>query len=530
MDDDRIAPGRIAEAGVGALGGIEIDRRLGAAPVQRQIYQRIRGAILSRALPPGARLPSSRSLAGQLSVARGTVDAAYQLLAGEGYILTRGAGGTIVDPQLGAAALVTAASGGFAERHPAAAARPLPPTIAGAPIRDHPVLDRSGAPLPFQMGMPALDAFPRKLWSRLAARRARVLPTTSLVYQDPCGLPALREAVAAYLRIARGIVCEPEQVFVTAGFQGALGLIARVLLRPGDAAWVEDPGYVLAREGLALARARLVPVPVDADGLDVAAGIARAPDARFAVVTPSHQCPLGVTLALPRRLALLSWAAAADHAWIIEDDYDSEFRYAGRPLPALRSLDAGAGRVLYVGTFSKVLFPGLRLGYLVVPEAQTDAFMRACDSLHPHQSPLAQAVVADFMAEGHFARHVKRMRLLYAERRAALIEALTDVVDGKRIGRVEAGAGGMHVLMRLGGGADDVDLVRRARADSLGPSALTPLAVEAACGPGLLLSFTNLPAETARREVDRLRRVMAAAGRASACDTDGSARRSPPRE
>ena len=514
MDDDHTARDGISRGG--PIDGIEIDRRQGAAPVQRQIYERIRGAILGRALPPGARLPSSRSLAGQLSVARGTVDAAYQLLAGEGYVVTRGPAGTTVDPQLGDAAgtaSAMAAPGGLAEpRRPAAAAR-RPPRIAGAPVPDVAVLDRSGAPLPFQMGLPALDAFPRKLWSRLAARRARVLPTASLVYQDPCGLPALREAIAAYLRIARGIACGPEQVFVTAGFQGALGLIARVLLRPGDAVWVEDPGYMLARQGLALAGARLVPVPVDGDGLDVAAGIARAPDARFAVVTPSHQCPLGVTLGLSRRLALLSWAAAAD-AWVIEDDYDSEFRYAGRPLPALRSLDAGvgagAGRVLYAGTFSKVLFPGLRLGYLVVPEAQLDAFTRACDTLHPHQSPLAQAVVADFMAEGHFARHVKRMRLLYAERRAALIEALEDAVDGRRIARVEASVGGMHVLARLGGGEDDVDLVRRARADGLGPNALTPFAVEATCGPGLLLSFTNLPTKTVRREVERLRRVIAA--------------------
>ena len=513
MDDDHTARDGISRGG--PIDGIEIDRRQGAAPVQRQIYERIRGAILGRALPPGARLPSSRSLAGQLSVARGTVDAAYQLLAGEGFVVTRGAAGTTVDPQLGdaaGAAAATAAPGGLAEpRRPAAAAR-RPPRIAGAPVPDVAVLDRSGAPLPFQMGLPALDAFPRKLWSRLAARQARVLPTASLVYQDPCGLPTLREAIAAYLHIARGITCEPEQVLVTAGFQGALGLIARVLLRPGDAAWVEDPGYMLARQGLALAGARLVPVPVDGDGLDVAAGIARAPDARFAVVTPSHQCPLGVTLGLSRRLALLSWAAAAD-AWVIEDDYDSEFRYAGRPLPALRSLDAGAGaaRVLYAGTFSKVLFPGLRLGYLVVPEAQLDAFARACDTLHPHQSPLAQAVVADFMAEGHFARHVKRMRLLYAERRAALIEALNDVTDGRRIARITASAGGMHVLTWLGSGSEgDVELVRRARADGLGPIALTSFAVEAACGPGLLLSFTNVAAEAARREVERLRRVIAA--------------------
>ena len=221
-------------------------------------------------------------------------------------------------------------------------------------------------PLPFRMGLPALDAFPRKLWSRLSTRAARGLGTPELIYPHPAGDRPLREAIAAYLGVSRGIACTAEQVMVTAGFQGALALARSLLLHPGDAVWVEDPGYPLARQALGAAGVQISPVPVDREGLQVDVGIATAPNARLAVVTPTHQSPLGVALSLPRRLALLGWAAATG-AWVLEDDYDSEFRYIGHPLPALKSLDRG-GRVLYAGSFSKVLFPGLRLGYLVVPD------------------------------------------------------------------------------------------------------------------------------------------------------------------
>src|SRR5579875_2781870 len=343
---------------------IELDRRLGL-PAYRQIYERIRKAILSGNLPPGAKLPSTRSLSSQLAIARGTVELAYEMLAGEGYILGRAAAGTIVDPELAQKIALPARRAREAAPH-SASPRDFPPPTP---------------PLPFQLGVPAFDAFPRKLWSRLVARRARGLSTLAMVYQDPAGYAPLRQAIVNYLAIARGIACTVEQVFVTAGFQGAIGLITHALLGKGDAVWVEDPGYFRAREAFILAGAAPVPVPVDSDGLDVAAGIARAPAALFAMVTPSHQSPLGVSLALPRRLALLAWATSRD-AWIIEDDYDSEFRYRGRPLPALKSLDA-AGRVLYVGTFSKVLLPGLRLGYLVVPEGETRRFARAADPLPP---------------------------------------------------------------------------------------------------------------------------------------------------
>ncbi len=465
--------------------------RLSTAPLFRQIYERLREAIACGLLRPGERLPSARSLASQLGTARGTVDTAYGLLAGEGYILARGPAGTIVSPDLAASRAAPRRSAGRepSSRLASAAAGPT-----AAPL------------LTFQLGLPALDAFPRKLWSRLAARQVRSLAGARLAYPDPAGDPALREAIAAYLAIARGVACAPDRILVTAGYQGALALICRVLLRPGDAAWIEDPAYPFARQALAGAGARLVPVPVDTEGLRVADGTARARRARLAVVTPSHQSPLGVSLCLPRRLALLAWAREAS-AWVVEDDYDGEFRYAGRPLPALKSLDAGE-RVIYAGSFSKVLFPALRLGYLVLPPALVAPFAEASRVFRGGAPALEQAIVAAFMGEGHFALHLRRMRLLYAARRKALAAALAEVF-GRRLA-VELQAGGMHLIACYAGRARDLDLVELARRHGLAPAPLSATAIERDCGQGLLLSFTNVPEAEALPAARALERAVGA--------------------
>ncbi|HUN46172.1 MAG TPA: PLP-dependent aminotransferase family protein [Stellaceae bacterium] len=458
---------------------ISLDRR---HPAYREIYERFRQAILSGSLGRGARLPSARTLAAQLGLARGTVDAAYGLLANEGYVVTRGAAGTVVDPALDRRAL--SALGAPPAAVPAAPAT----TIAAA----------GGLPLPFQMGMPALDAFPRKAWSRLVARHGRAAPEAAL--PEPAGLPRLRREIATYLGVARGVVTAPENILVTGGFQGALGLVALALLRPGERVWMEEPGYFMTRRGLLAAGARPVDVPVDADGLRVREGIRRAPRARLAVVTPSHQSPLGVTLSLARRLELLSWARRS-RGWILEDDYDGEFRYLGPPLPALRSLDR-EGRVLYAGTFSKVLLPSLRLGYLVVPDGELARFREVAGHLAPAPASLLQSAVADFMAEGQFARHIRRMRALYAERRAAVAAAL-----GERFGprlRIELQAGGMHLLAWPAGGRRDSELVARAEAAGLAPSALSQMSATTRQKPGLLLGFANTPAARAGEDARRL--------------------------
>ena len=469
-----------------------VDRN-SSVPLFRQIYDRTRIAITAGHMRPGERLPSARSLAAQLGAARGTVEAAYATLAGEGWIVARGAAGTVVAPELGEAP------------------QPGPPAFAPAPQPAFNTVDAESMPYPFRMGLPALDAFPRKLWARLVAREARTVSPGRLNYPDPAGDHGLREAISAYLAISRGVFCTPDQVFITGGYQGGLSLIARALIEPGAAVWFEDPGYHLARRGLVAAGAHLVPIPVDDDGMRVEEAIAHAPQARFAVVTPSHQSPLGVALSLPRRLALLAWAEA-NSACLIEDDYDGEFHYAGRPLPALKSLDRG-DVVLYAGSFSKVLFPGLRLGYLVVPTRLTEQFAAVAHAFGGGYGRLEQAVVARFMVEGHFARHLKRMRGLYAARRTALAAALTNVF-GDRL-QIGLQSGGMHLLARPSGDTPDRELVRLAEQDGLSPAALSAHAIVADSGPGLLLSFTNIQetqAENAARAL--LRAIGDGVGRA----------------
>ncbi len=462
---------------------LRIDRTR-PAPLQEQVAARIRAAVAAGRLAPGARLPSARSLAAQLGVARGTVDAAYARLGGEGYLLTRGPAGTMISPALRVGASVPIA------RMAAVSVPPAPRALA------------------FRMGLPALDLFPRALWARLVARAARRIGGAGLAYPDPAGLPALRAAIAAYLAVARGVACEPGQVIVTAGYQGALALLARVLLRPGDAdgnaVWCEDPGYPLARQALAAAGARLLALPVDAEGMLVpdAAG-----PARLAVVTPAHQAPTGVALSLPRRQALLDWAARCG-GFVIEDDYDAEFHYVGARLPALKALDAG-DRVILAGSFSKTMFPGLRLGYLVVPAALAGGTIRA-SLLLAHGAPgLEQAAAADFLIGGHFARHLKRMRGAYAARRAALAGAIAARFAGK-LDLVER-PGGLHLLARCPEGTPpgwDQAAVARAEAAGLAPGALSAQFLGPARAQGLLLGFTNIPEPEAAAMAEALRRAV----------------------
>jgi GntR family transcriptional regulator / MocR family aminotransferase len=453
-------------------------------PLYRQIYDHFRGAIEAGQLRAGDRLPSARRLAEEFATARGTVDAAYGMLAGEGYVIGRGPAGTMVSPDLHGSRLAKGAA-----RSSVATER-----------EQHDV----AAPRPFQMGLPALDAFPRKIWSHVVARQARELTAHEMAYPDAAGFAPLRQAIARYLATSRGIACTWRHIVVTNGYQDALGLIAEVLLDRDDKVWFEDPCYLLARAAFEKAGTRLVPVRVDAEGLRVAEGVARARRARLAVVTPSHQSPLGVALSLPRRLALLSWAGA-NGAFVVEDDYDSEFRYVGRPLPALKSIDR-TQRVIYAGSFSKVLFPSLRLGYLVVPEELMETFARGCRRRHSGVSTLAQRAVTSFMADGHFVRHIRRMRGLYAARREALAEALS-AVFGDRV-KVDLKPGGMHLIARFHDGVRDVASAKRAQAAGLAVEALSSRAIAHPCRQGLLLGFTNVAEADAKAMCRRLERAI----------------------
>lgn len=447
-----------------------------ATPLHLQIYARYKSLIAQGRMAPGERVPSLRVLAVELGVARGTVEAAYDRLIGEGYLVSRGPAGTFVADKV-------ARSGG------AAPSRQRRPTAPRAPVSSLDPMGQpeGGGPQLLQAGLPALDAFPRKLWTRLLARHARAAP--AMAKPPAAGLPALREALADYLHRSRGIEADAHQIFIVPAYTAALGLVADALLRPGDTCWVESPGFpptshVLARLGHPLAR-----IPLDDEGLDVAAGRARHPAARLAVVTPSHQSPTGVSMSMARRTALLDWAG--EHgAWILEDDYDGEYRYRGHPLPALKSLDRGE-RVLYCGTLSKVLFPGLRLAYLVVPDSQVEAFRAASHrALHGGCPELYQAVAADFIREGHFARHIKRMRTLYAKRRTMLADAFAPWL-GHGLS-IDLRDGGMHLLIRLRDDLDDVALARRGREGGFGLQALTDWRNGEPGQRGLMVSFTNV--------------------------------------
>jgi GntR family transcriptional regulator/MocR family aminotransferase len=487
--------------------GITLDPT-GQLPMHRQLYQRLRAAILAGELTAGTRLPSTRSLAAELAVSRTTALTAYQQLRDEGYL----------DGQVGAGTTVAQLSGpGLALPASAHAAPQAPPRpalsargamMAGDRWRLRPP-DSFGAGLrAFPLGVPALDAFPHPVWTRILTRRARRSLGGLLGYQDVAGYRPLREAIAAYLGMARGVRCTPDRILVVGGAQAGLDLAARLLLDPGDPAWVEDPGYYGARGALVGAGARLVPVPVDSDGLDVAAGQRYEPGARLAYVTPSHQFPVGVTMSLPRRLALLAWANQVG-AFVLEDDYESEYRYVGRPLPALQGLDE-AGRVVYVGSFSKVLFPSLRIGYLVVPDGLMDAFTAAQRLSHIHVPALEQAVLADFLAEGHFGRHLRRMRALYAARGAALIRAIRRAAGGAL--EVRSAHAGLHLVGWLPTGTDDRAVAARAAQHGVQAQPLSAHALQPLSRGGLLLGY----AAVAQPEIEQgARRLAAALGRST---------------
>lgn len=459
-----------------------------AGPYYRQIYDRVRDAIAGGLLMPGDRIPSARALTQELGLARGTIETAYALLAAEGYIQARGQAGTFVTPHLQPDVLSPAVQS--------------PPKDA--------VVTQSFRPdsiLPFQMGLPALDAFPRKVWARLSARCARAMQPDDMAHPSVFGLPDLRTELAAYLQVSRGIRCNASQIFLTAGYRQSLTLISHALWKAGERVWLEDPGYPPTRDMLRHLHIDGVPVPVDQDGLRVADGIRLAPRAAAAIVTPAHQSPLCVALSLPRRLALLDWAARQD-AWIIEDDYDGEYRYVSRPLPALKSLDRD-GRVLYAGTFSKVLFPGIRLAYVVVPESQIERFEQASRIFSPGCPGLTQAIVTAFMADGHFSRHIHRMRKLYAQRREVTIAGMESVL-GQHL-RIDSPPGGMHLILRLRGRLSDRRLVARMRADGLYGEALTDWTIDNAAGHALLINFTNI--DSARTAAMLGRRILALIGR-----------------
>lgn len=470
------------------------------APLHTRLYRQLREHILGGALGNGARLPSARTLAADLGVSRNTVESAFDQLVAEGFVVRRVGFGTMVADSLSDVApfpgprLTSSPS-----RTPI-----LPPK---APAR----LGRRGL-LMAQLGRAEIEAdpetlpcttdiegFPRRTWNRFMARQARRGGATLLGSRPQQGSAELREQIAQYASLARGLRCEPDQVLVVSSTQQAIDLAARVLLDPGDTAFVEEPGYPSARAALLAAGAIVRLTPVDESGV-VVSRLPKSPGRHLLYLTPSHQFPTGVTLALSRRLALLAWAAATG-GFIIEDDYDSEFRFDGRPLAALQALDKSE-RVLYVGTYNKVLFPGLRLAYLVLPRPLVESFTAARRITDGYSSPLAQACLAEFMASGHFAGYMREARRHYAERSAMLVERARKVW-GSAV-RLGPASTGLHLVAHLDPSLDDRAIARSGQVLGMGVAALSRYYAGRHKKRGLLLSYGAASPSAIAECIDRL--------------------------
>lgn len=484
---------------------IPLDER-GPLSLQQQLYTRLRDDILAGRLRPGERLPPSRTLAVQLAVSRTTVVLVYDQLVAEGYAEARQGAGTFVSRQLPDEALMPTRRPHLLPPPPDAEAEHCAPSgVRGLSVwgermadvhrlvwgEDGRVAERyETLPFDFRPGRPDWDTFPRPVWGRLTARQVRERSEELASYGDPAGYRPLREAVAAHLGQTRGVRCSAEQVVVVNGSQQGADLLIRLFLNPGDHAALEDPGYAGAALTLQAHGMTVRPVPVDDDGLDVSAlpgsDDPRAP--RLVYVTPSHQFPTGATLSLPRRLRLLEWAARRG-ALIVEDDYDSDFRYSGRPLESLQGLDTH-GVVAYVGSFSKALFPPLRVGFVVLPPRLVQPFVAAKWLADRQTATLDQQVLSDFIGEGHFERHLRRMRRLYQARRDALLGALRAQL-GDTV--VAGGDGaGLHLVAWLPADIDAVALSAEAVTMGVAAPSLDPYYLGTARRPGLMLGFAAL--------------------------------------
>lgn len=454
------------------------------APLHVALYEALRHAVLNGPLAPGDSLPSTRALAEQLGLSRGTVVAVFEQLKSEGYFAARVGSGTVVAEELPDLTFMPATQTQHPQQAPAPKKAPAY-SRWGRTLEVPFPLEATKTPRPFRPHVPAVDAFPLELWSRLVARRARRDDSVWLGTSAVNGYLPLRKALVEHLRTSRGITTSPDCIVLMPSAQQALDLTARLFIDPGDQVWLEDPGYVGALAAFRASHAKIIPVPVDARGLIVSEGLAAAPNAKLVYVTPGHQWPLGVTLAIERRLELLAWARAKNRI-IIEDDYDSEYRYEGRPVAALKSLDTD-DVVIHVGAFSKTILPSLRLAYAVVPERMVDTFLAAKTTADRHTPVLAQAALTDFIEEGHFGRHLRRMRPLYAERRAALFDALTTEVGGlvEPIGS----RAGLGFAVRLPKGINDVALSELLATQGVESMPISPQALLRHPTPALLLGF-----------------------------------------
>jgi GntR family transcriptional regulator / MocR family aminotransferase len=470
-------------------------------PLYRKIYESIRDAILKGEFVSGLRLPSTRGLAEHLGVSRLTVVNAYEQLFAEGYLEGKTGSGTFVAKELPENLLQTKTSSSESANK-RQTVEDLRLSNFGKQLNaSKAIRERSQALfVPFQNGLTAVDEFPFEIWAKIANRINRNPSKYLLGYGDPQGFAPLREAIAGHLRFARGVNCTAEHVIITSGAQQALDLAARIFLENGCSVVTEDPCYLEARNAFSATGAKIIPVAVDDEGLKVAE-IPADSKIILVYVTPSHQYPLGVTMSISRRLALIEWAKK-QNAWIIEDDYNSEFRYAGRPLPSLQGID-NSGRVIYVGTFSKTIFPSLRIGCVVVPTNLVDVFANARALNDVHSSIIEQAILSEFIAEGHFSRHLRRMRTLYQERQNILLDECEKHLKG--LVEIKKADAGMHLVGWLPEGVSDLEVYEKGVERGLKLAAISSYSVNPIKRGGIIFGYTAFN----RREISEGIRITA---------------------
>jgi GntR family transcriptional regulator / MocR family aminotransferase len=481
---------------------ITVDRKA-RRPLHRQIYDAYCDAIVKGNLRPGQRVPSTRSLSSELGVSRIPVLSAYAQLIAEGYFQSRTGAGTTISLSLPEHNLLPARGGERSVTGPSRHVRALGQSPQSPESFENPLWRRGWGP--FGVGQVASDEFPFRIWNSLVARQCRATGLKSLDYGHPMGLKELREALAVYLRTARGVRCESDQIMIVSGSQQALDIAVRVLLKPGSHVWMEEPGYRYARRVFSLNGCHAVPVPVDDQGLNVALGVKQCRKARAVLVTPSHQYPLGATMSASRRLQLLDWATRSG-SWILEDDYDSDYRYESSPISSLQGLDSNS-RVVYIGTFSKVLFPSLRLGYLVIPRDLIARFLAVRVAMDIGPATLCQAVLADFIQEGHFSRHIRRMRLLYRERRNVLVRSIEKEFGAT--GEVTGEQAGMHLCLVLNG-ISDREIAGRAAHENLWLAPLSSSYMGKNARQGFILGFGSTAVSETAHAVQKLWKISGA--------------------
>jgi len=473
-----------------------IDRKSNL-PFYRQIYNALRQAILTGRLRAGSKLPPTREFAKAIDTSRATVLLAFEHLFAEGYLEGKVGSGTFVSQAIPDKILQAEKS------QPATVPKIAPVKLScrGELMKNSTLAERRQSfGTPFLPGIPALREFPFQLWFRILSRQSGA----DFGYSEPIGYLPLREAIAEYLRTARAVRCEANHIVIVNGSQQALDLACRVLLDSGEKAWLEDPGYIGTREAMQAAGIEIVPVPVDREGMQVTGGKNLCPKAKLAYVTPSHQYPTGAVMSLARRLELLDWAKSAN-AWIIEDDYDSEYRYSGRPLASLQGIDEQA-RVIYIGTFSKVLFPALRVGYLVVPQNLVDAFVAAKAIADRNSSIVEQATLAEFLKDGHFGRHIRKMRLLYHERQKCLLESAQNHLAGKL--KLESSEAGLHTIGWLSKHLNDKEISKRALQLGVFTPPLSEYSFRENIPPALVLGYAACRKGEIEKGVRKLAEVL----------------------